>query len=202
MCSQDLPPASVTNPPDRNTTSLSSRTSFTSRPYAPPFIRTNPPTVPGIDRRNSTPPMPASRAFDETRMPDAPPPHLSVVSSTLLDLCERLAEPHDDTRHATVTNDHVRSEPERHHRDGRIQRRRKLRRSDTSFGSNSHSALPPDLNHTSGASGASAVTLPPMTAPSAEAGERPEARHLPENKGRQTFTGTSRSHRPGRPPIW
>src|SRR3546814_2507101 len=34
-----------------------------------------------IERRNSSPAMPASRAVEETRMPDAPPPQRSVVAS-------------------------------------------------------------------------------------------------------------------------
>src|SRR3546814_16792226 len=44
-------------------------------------MRTKPPTVPGIERRNSSPAIPASRAVEDTRMPDAPPPQRSVVAS-------------------------------------------------------------------------------------------------------------------------
>ena len=100
--------------------------------------------------------MPASRAVEETRMPLAPPPHSHGRRVKLRDFGERLAEPDHDAGHAAVADDHVGAEPERHdrHRPGRA-RAGNACRSSTSAGSNSHSALPPLLNQTSGASGAS-----------------------------------------------
>src|SRR5699024_202505 len=45
----------VISSPDRSTTTVLSRTSFISPPYAPAFIYKAPPTDPGIPQENSSP---------------------------------------------------------------------------------------------------------------------------------------------------
>ena len=54
-------------------------------------------------------------------MPLAPPPQLQRRRIEPLDLGERLAEPHDDARHAAVADDQIGAEAERHHRHRRIE---------------------------------------------------------------------------------
>ena len=61
----------------RSTTTASISTSFHSRPYAPAFIRTPPPAVPGIADANSNPPRPAARARWRHTAFAAPPPATS-----------------------------------------------------------------------------------------------------------------------------
>ena len=65
------------------TTSARTRTSDQSRPYAPAFIFTPPPAVPGIAHANSKPPSPAARARWRQTAFVAPPPARSVVAVDL-----------------------------------------------------------------------------------------------------------------------
>ena len=94
-------------------------------------------------------------------MPLAPPPQRSVTSSSCSIFDEGLAEPDDDARNAAVADDHVGAEAERHHRHVGVE---------IAAGSATRSSRRPArtairhcrrvLNQTSGASGASAVSLP------------------------------------------
>ncbi len=117
-------------------------------------------TVPGIERRNSTPAMPLSRAVEDTRIPEAPPPHSSVRSATLSTLAKGL--PRRTTTPGTPPSRTIMLEPSPSAMTGTAgsSSRRNCCRSATSLGSNSHSAVPPDLNQTSGANGAFGVSLP------------------------------------------
>jgi hypothetical protein len=60
--------------PVASATSARRSTAATSPPWAPAFIRTAPPTVPGIAHANSNPPRPAARARWRQTARAAPPP--------------------------------------------------------------------------------------------------------------------------------
>ena len=178
--------------------------------------------------------MPESRAVEETRMPDAPPPQSKILPGTGRGTTkggggaqaesrkvgiERSAEgapppscgqglewspspcgggttaftlakalPSRTTTPGTPPSRTIRLEPRPSAITGVVgsRLRRNCCRSARSFGSNSHSALPPDLNHTSGASGALAVSLP-ATRGRSSAIIRPS---VPQ------------SHQPDPPPTW
>src|SRR3569833_933370 len=123
-------------------------------------MRTKPPTAPGSERRNSTPPMPASRALDDTRMPEAPPPQRKVVASSFSTLAKAL--PSRITTPAKPPSRTIMFEPSPSPITGTAETRsaRTAARSSTSAGSHSHSAAPPLLNQTSGGSGAGGEKTP------------------------------------------
>ena len=73
-------PASASRRRRPSTTSARSRTAAQSRPYAPAFIHTPPPAVPGIAQANSKPPRPAARARCRQTAFVAPPPATSTPS--------------------------------------------------------------------------------------------------------------------------
>src|ERR1700722_4825968 len=50
---------------------VSIRTSLVSAPLAPAFMRSAPPTVPGMPNKNSSPPIPADAAISATRLSSA-----------------------------------------------------------------------------------------------------------------------------------
>ena len=104
--------------------------------------------------------MPASRAVEETRMPARARRRSAASPPRPLDLGERLAEPHDDARHAAVAHDQVGAEPQRHHRHRRIETREEIatRSSDIRRARTAIPPAPPALNQTSGASGAASVS--------------------------------------------
>src|SRR5262245_2142543 len=60
--------------PSADTTNARTRIVLQSEPYAPAFIRTPPPAVPGMAQANSRPPSPASRARCRQTAFAAPPP--------------------------------------------------------------------------------------------------------------------------------
>ena len=128
-------------------------------------MRTKPPTVPGIERRNSKPAIAASRAVEDTKMPDAPPPQSRTVSSTASTLAKGL--PRRTTTPGKPPSRTIRLEPRPNAITGVAESRscKNPCKSTMSLGSNSHSAAPPDLNHTNGASGAFAVSLPRSSKP-------------------------------------
>ena len=68
--------------PSASTTSARSRIAPSREPYAPAFIRTPPPAVPGIAQANSRPPRPAARARWRQTAFVAPPPARSSSPST------------------------------------------------------------------------------------------------------------------------
>ena len=63
-----------------STTSARSRIAAQSDPYAPAFIRTPPPAVPGIAQANSRPPSPAPRARCRQTAFVAPPPAMQALA--------------------------------------------------------------------------------------------------------------------------
>ena len=98
--------------------------------------------------------MPASRAVELTRIPLAPPPQRKVTSSAF-SIFEN-ALPRRTTTPGTPESRTIMLEPRPSAITGTSgsSSRRKWTRSPSSFGSNSHCAAPPLLNHTNGASGA------------------------------------------------
>ncbi len=105
-----------------------------------------------------------------------------------------LAQPHHDARHAAVAHDQVGAEPQRHHRhvgSGAPRGRRADRRRPR--GSNSHSAEPPLLNQTSGASGA-----PPSACRAHRSGRGQRRVHLhpPASTTASTPRGSGLGRRP------
>jgi hypothetical protein len=81
-----------------------------------------------------------------------------VSSYPLLDLGEGFAEPHHAGNAAVGQSCSIPAE--RHHRHFGIELAENSVKSSMSAGSKSHSASPPLLNHTRGASGASEVSFP------------------------------------------
>src|SRR5699024_10085488 len=69
----------VISSPDRSTTTVLSRTSFISPPYAPAFIYKAPPTDPGIPQENSSPVNVLANASLETSIIRAPLPATITV---------------------------------------------------------------------------------------------------------------------------
>ena len=82
-----------------------------SLPYAPAFIQTPPPAVPGIAQANSKPPRPASRARWRQTAFVAPPPATSTSPSTV-DRGELAREPEHERVDAVVGGEQVRAEPD------------------------------------------------------------------------------------------
>ena len=90
--------------PPRSTTSTHSRTRASCPPYALAFMRTAPPTVPGMLTPNSRPVRPACAARADTAGSRAPPPHsirvasISILLSSLSSFRTRPRTPASATR--------------------------------------------------------------------------------------------------------
>ena len=104
--------------------------------------------------------MPLSRAVEDTRMPDVPPPQTRVVASSASTVAKGL--PSRTTTPGTPPSRMIRLEPRPIAITGTAgsSADSKSDKSCASFGSNSHCAAPPALNQTSGASGASGLIVP------------------------------------------
>ncbi len=70
--------------------------------------------------------MPASRAADETAIPDAPPPQRKVVCVERFDRAHRLGKPNDNPADAAVADDQVRPQAEAHDGHGGIERAQEI----------------------------------------------------------------------------
>ena len=104
--------------PSASATSARSSTADMSLPYAPAFIQTAPPTVPGMAHANSKPPSPAARARWRQTASGAPPPasRPSSAAAAASSPPSLSASPWE----AAVGHEQVRPEPDRRDRNAPV----------------------------------------------------------------------------------
>ena len=124
-CRYERPSSSRVNhaAPSAPTTCTRSTMSAQSRPYAPAFMRTPPPAVPGIAHANSIPPRPAALARCRLTAFGAPPPAVELCALDL-DRGQLAGQSEHEAVHARVRSEHVRSEPDDEHGQRRLARPR------------------------------------------------------------------------------
>ena len=175
-------------------------------------MRTKPPTVPGMPRRNSSPAMPGvarGRGDEDAARPAAAVELVVAAAPRPARTPCRAARPRPARRRRGRSGSSRGRAPSP--ACPRRARARKRSRSSRSAGSNSQSAAPPLLNHTSLASGASRVSLPRTsvgTQPSkprssSEPGARPSSwQELVSARSCRQLPPARRWRRRGPRPTW